>query len=146
MRLRRCHDRELSVEPGGSRGFAGLPDFCPETCLQPARPSAPQAARRCGAVSSGGIESIDDVFKASLSLQTDFRLEVRIGTPTGLAVSHVKNLPDFGKIFSAFTFFRHRHRLRCRRHRRLRCNHRKTALHCIAVLLCGTHVPAFFLC
>ena len=95
MRLRRCHDRELSVEPGGSRGFAGLPDFCPETCLQPARPSAPQAAGAAGAVSSGGI---DDVFSAYLGLQTDFWFEVMLGTPTGLAVSHVKNLPDFGKI------------------------------------------------
>jgi hypothetical protein len=45
-----------------------------------------------------------------LGLQTDFRFEVTLGTPTGLAVSYVKNLPDFGKIFSAFKFFRHRHR------------------------------------
>ena len=46
-------------------------------------------------MSSGGI---DDVFSACLGLQTDFWFEVMLGTPTGLAVSHVKNLPDFGKI------------------------------------------------
>ncbi len=95
------------MEPGGSRGFAGLPDFCPETCLQPARPSARQAGRRCGAVSSGGI---DDVFSACLGLQTDFWFEVMLGTPTGLAVSQSKIFPkahfiglgNFSKIQSFF--------------------------------------------
>jgi hypothetical protein len=51
-----------------------LPDFCPETCLQPARPSAPHAARLRRCV----VRGIDDVFLACLGLQTDFWFEVML--------------------------------------------------------------------
>ncbi len=69
------------MEPGGSLGFAGLPDFCPETCLR--------LGGWAHALGGGGaapqLRVVALMMLCGFGLQTDFRFGVILGMPRVLA-------------------------------------------------------------
>jgi hypothetical protein len=71
------------MDIGGSGGFAGLPDFCPETCMQPVRPCAPRRRRRSATLCRAATLN---VWLSCLGLQTENRFEVILGIPKGLRI------------------------------------------------------------